>query len=161
MICVSRFDVIFAVCTKMIFFMICGSKLFLLFVIYMLYLEGNKLDGTIPAGCWPMSGFLFDVRYLGGSEPRCKPQSHRDQLLNRLLFQQTLAGSSAYFIWSNKASNSWETDQSCSGNSEEAKRMLIMKCMMHFYLNKMGYEYISFCHVLFTRWTIFGIYCAV
>ena len=37
--------------------------LLLLFVVYVLYLEGNKLCGTIPVGCWPMStGFLFDVR---------------------------------------------------------------------------------------------------
>ena len=39
-----------------------GLQLLLLFVVYVLYLEGNKLDGTIPVGCWPISGFLFDVR---------------------------------------------------------------------------------------------------
>ena len=42
--------------------MIYSLQLLLQFVVYVLYLEGSKLDGTIPVGCWPMSVFLFDVR---------------------------------------------------------------------------------------------------
>ena len=80
--------------------MIYSLQLLLQFVVYVLYLEGNKLDGTIPVGCWPMSGFLFDVRdtMAGVSEGANRNPIGITCLTDKYMLHQILVESSAYFI---------------------------------------------------------------